>query len=438
MRLPVRLRVAVGIVAVAVASTAVAGPRQLRLPELERLLEKERDRVGSECFPFVFPVAVSGRHALLSTGLKCRETGDRDQGVWVTKKRQQAVVDWKRMRLVGTEVEDTATTTILTLSEIEEGPAVLLATEGQLVLRVVGGDELKEYRWKCPGADCPLVLQARVIGGERFPREPLRIAAVGRDDYLVHVFDLHGAKDEKRIGWVHEVDQLVPLASWKQEFRKATALDEELRRVYLNANFLTRFASMIPIVGRELGELLEEAAARMTDNAASGMSLLSTRDHGLFLATQQPFSLTWVDPASGKFSVRPMSVFGEHIRPVSLTGNLSLLAIFPETSKVVRLLVKGTLCEGRRQYDTRDPSRSCPEILPGPGDGEEVCCYPLAALVKLDLASDETDWDLWEEQERGEAVSRLVVEVGKTGATCLAASQVRNPGTIALEDCPGR
>ncbi len=420
-------------------SLAEAAGTRVALPKLRELVEKQTAEGAGGCAAFVNPVAVAGRYALVVSGVRCREGDDRERKsfAYKTKKGYLAVVDWKRMALVGEETEHRSGADVLTLADIGGDPGVLLAEEGNLVLRIFRQDGVEAYRWPCPEPRCPWVLQAQVIQETRFPLEPIRVAVTGQGQFLVRVFDLHPPKEGAGAGWIHEVDQLGPLASWSQEFRSATNLDEEVKRVYLHANIFIKYASMLPLLDKEFGAMAQEAADRYVENAPRGMSLLFTPQHGLLLGTQQPFTLTRVDSKTGAFKVLSLSEFGAHVRPLSLEGNLSLLAAFPENSNVVRLVVKGTVCEGAEQYK-RHTSEACPHPGKNPVTDEELCCHQVAALVRYDLRADETDWQLWDEQEKGRDVSRLVVEVGKTGATCLVALLDSSPATLVRQTCPRR
>ncbi len=417
------------------ASLTAAGPASKRLyfPKVERLLE-EQERTPNECFSAVTPMAVAGRFAVVGFGLKCREKGDRGQDMWTTKKAYVTVVDWKRMAFVGQELELSRAGQVLAIAEVRGEPWLMFSEKGELVLRILGASGSAEYRWTCPGKDCPWRHQVQVLGGSRFPLEPLRVAVIARDEYLVRLYDLHPPEKEGENGRLQDVDQLVPSASWKQEFRVVTALDEEVKKLYLNANVLTKFASYIPIVGREIGEMVEEAANNRVDGAPYGMTLMATPEHGLFLATEQPFSVTRLDLKTRKFSVRPMSAFGEHVRPLSLSSSVRLLSVFPGGAQDVHLAARGLVCEGKDQYETSHAGKACPYWRTDAVTEETTCCYSMTALVHLDLATDETRWQLWE----AERLNRLVVDVGKVGATCLVGGRGEErygPGTVALEEC---
>lgn len=417
------------------ASPTAAGPASKRLyfSKVERLLA-EQERTPSECLSTVSPIAVAGRFAVVGFALRCREKGDRGQDVWATKKAYHTVVDWKRMAFVGQELELSRTGSVLAIADVRGEPWLLFSEKGELVLRTFAASGSAEYRWACPGRDCPSWLQVQVVGGFRFPLEPLRVAVIARDEYLVHLYDLHPPEKEGQNGRLQDVDQLVPSANWKQEFRTVTALDEEVEKVYLNANVLTKFASYIPIVGREIGEMVEEAVNHRVDGAPYGMTLMATPEHGLFLATQQPFSVTRLDLKTRKFSVRPMSAFGEHVRPLSLSSSVLLLSVFPGGVQDVDLVVRGTVCEGKDQYETSHAGKACPYSRTDAVTEETTCCYSMTALVRLDLATDETRWQLWE----ADRLDRLVVDVGKVGATCLVGGRGEGrygPGTVVLEEC---
>lgn len=423
-----------GLVGLSAPASAATSSKKVELPKLRQFLEEQNEKLGSDCAPLVNPVAVLGRYALVFSGLKCRDGQGREASVRFSK-AYQAVVDWKRMRLVGEEIEVGASAVILSLFEVKRGPAIFHAEKGELVLRIVGEDEVETYRWKCPGTECPGGLKGQILQGAAFPNEPLRAALVGGDEVLVRIFDLYPPGEEGKFGRVHEVDQIVPLAAWREEFRKVTAIDDEFRRLYVNSSFLTKFASMIPLLNKPLEQELQEAIERAVVHAPSGMSMVFVPERGLFLATQQPFSLTWVDPKTGKFGVRPMSAFGAHARAVSYAGNLSLLAAFPDRGKAVRLMVKGPICEPMESYASTHPGKSCPDRTVQSVTEEDVCCYQFAALVRHDLATDETGWQLWDEKEDA---TELVVEPGKPSSTCLKGSDVSHDAVVVLDRCGSR
>lgn len=434
------LRAPVWIVAFAVFCAAAGGAagqasRSVRLSQFEQFLENSNDRLGSDCSPLVNPVSVSGRYALVLAMLKCAqgEPGGRERTVAI-QKAYSAVVDWKRMRLVGQEIETAPSARTLAVVALERAPAVFQVEKDSLALRVVGDDGVEVYRWDCPGGDCPRALQGQVLQGERFPDEPLRIALVGGQGYLVQLLDLYAPEEKGKKGRLAQVDELVPLPDWQREFREVARVDETLREVFLDASVLTKIASMIPLLEKEVGEEVQEAADRLVQNAPGGMSMVSTPDGQLFLATQQPFTVTRVDTRSRKFSVRPMSSFGEHIRPLSLTGNFSLLGVFPERRDVVRLVVKGPLCEPEDSYMRTHPGRSCPHLEMDAVREEKTCCYDLAAVVRLNLATDESEWQIWDEPDEA---AELVVDVSQRAAACLVAPQGK-PGVLLLDRCGRR
>lgn len=420
------------------AASAGTSGNKVRLPKVQELVDQRASSEDEHCFATVVPLAVAGPYAVVVSTLLCQpkneDDGDKRQR-YVSRKRLLTIVDWKRMRLVGREIESRPTARCLDFAEVNGRPALLVADGQDLVLRLVDDESTEEYRWACPASECPSTLGAQIMGDSGFPFGPVRVAAVGRGEFLVSVFDLYPAqKEQEKKGRVHKVDEFVPAAAWKQEFRRATDIEEEVERVFLDQNVLLKYASYLPLLDKEIGEMVLETADRYVDNSVRSMSLHYTPEHGFLFATQQPFTLTRVDPESGKFTVHRLAEFGAHIRPLSLSSNFSLLAAFPESSRAVRLLVEGALCESMRQYTASRGTGTCHGDESEFDSGEKRCCYALTALVRYDLEGEVSEWQVWEGRDKRQ-VNRLVVEATRTGATCLAVYPEEDPGVLVKGRC---
>ncbi len=410
----------------------------LRLARLQQLLEQAQSDGKRECFPAALPVAVAGPYAVVAASVLCSREGGDERNPYEWKGGFWAVVDWKQLRVVAPEIESGPNSHLLDLAQIEGRPALLAAEGRELVLYLAGQDGPQVYRWLCPPSACPsFPLQAQLLEQTRFPWEAVRVLVVaGEAEFLVHAYDLYPPGEDGEPGRVQKVDEFVPAALWKQEFGRATNLEEEAKKVFLDRNVLLEYASKLPLLDKEVGAMALEAADRYVENAWRGISIHAAGEQGIFFATQQPFALTRLDPQSGKFQIHSIGEFGKHVRPLSLSGNLSLLGAFPIGAQKVGLVVRGPICESAAQYRVSHGGAACPGRQVEREPGQEACCYSLTALVRHDLKTDSASWDIWEDYDkRGEPIAQGVVEVSRAGATCLVATP---DGVIRRESCGAR
>lgn len=346
-----------------------------------RLLE-ELQGSSSECSLLPSLLSVQGRYALIDIHARCLVSGSRGPEVSY-RKGCHVVLDRENYTIVGESMSQRRFRPIGTL-EVGGQPLILVEQLKRWVLVKPDGSDALPYDWDCPEEKClgPMSHQVQLIDRGVFPEGPLRVAVLRPEDsFLLVIYDLYPAAEGQKKGRVQVVDRLVPRENWGRQWLRVTNLEEEMKRIYFHRSVLQKLAEWA--LGIEWQGELKKSIRYRLDGAPRGMTMFYQARQGFFLATQHPFTLTHVDPASRSFQVLSPRSLGP-FQPISLVSSLVLTGLYPDRKDSVWGFVQGTISETETQYTLRHPDRSCSEwdTLP---DGQKICYFPVGLLVGIPL-----------------------------------------------------
>lgn len=346
-----------------------------------QLLE-ELQGSSSKCSLLPSLLLTQGRYALVDIHVRCVTPGSRGPEVSY-RKGCHVVLDRETYTIVGESMSRQRLRPIGIL-EIDGQPLILVERLNRWVLVKPDGSEAMPYDWECPEGKCLgwMSHQVRLIDRGVFPSGPLRVAVLRPEDsFLLAIYDLYPADEGQKRGRVQVVDRLVPREGWGQEWLRVTNLEEEMKRLFLHRSILQKLADLA--LGIDWQEELKKSLRHRVEGAPRGMTLFYQAEQGFFLATQQPLTVTHVDPASRSFQVLPPRGLGP-LQPISLASSLVLTGLYPDGKEALWGLVHGGVSETETQYALRHPGQACPSPLTLP-NGQKVCVFFVDLLVRMPL-----------------------------------------------------
>lgn len=373
-----------------------------------------------------------GRYALIDIYVRCVASGSRGPEVSY-RKGCHVVLDRENYTIVGESMSQRRFRPIGTL-EVGGQPLILVEQFKRWVLVKLDGSDALPYDWDCPEEKCLgwMSHQAQLIDRGVFPEGPLRVAVLRPEDAsLISIYDLYPAAEGQKKGMVKVVDRLVSRETWGQEWLRVTNLKEEMKRIYMNRSVLQKLADWV--LGIDWQQELEKAVWHRVNGAPRGMTMFYQAGQGFFLATQQPFTLTHVDPASRSFRVVPPDRLGP-FQPLSLASSLVLTGLYPASKDSVWGLVQGTITETETQYALRRPNQTCPWPHQEPLLGQKFCSFPVSLLMKVPLEDlGAAEWWILHEGTSEDYPKLKVLEIDGDAVEYLEGTPARDVSATYLQ-----
>lgn len=377
------------IVIVVLLWTPAGLAQGVQLPCTERVRAAARSgKAGEECGFSAGVTLCSERACLVGFGHGCRSSGaagGRDPWVWKTTATCYALVDPDSGEVLR-EVELGSPPRVIGLVDTLDGTAVW---EQQGRSWVLGFPDGRRYRWAIPaGADVGFrtVGRAVVLDGESFPRTPLRVALRAGEGHLVTVWELHAAEGVGGAGGAERVADLLPLDSWRAQWRRAARLEEDLERLLFRPSVWQRLIGLA--TGIDWRAEMEKRLQAQVEAAPTHAAIYSVGRRRMLVATDQPFTLGWLETKTGKLDMIDVGELKTSFGWLGAASHVDVWSVMTEKGQVW-VFATADIAETVENYARRHgPKAVCParERLPG---GEEMCL----SMVDLLLAVAEPGGD---------------------------------------------